>query len=555
MRVCRRSSVPPRQSKPGSRIPRYKHLMQTLTFKQKQSILDEYKKRKANGMKTTQSALAEWAKEALSLPIMPNQSTISRLLRDVHKISNIPIHQNLNNKKARSAAAPKLEDALYKWICTHSNRGVIINSEIICIEAGRLMSEVNKLLPPTNQLKLKFSKGWIERFKKRYGLRFRRVHGEALSADNDAVSHQMPRIERIVMTFANKDVWNADEFGLYYRQPSGWTLCKRAVSGHKKEKSRLTFLACCNSDGSEKMPLMIIGHAERPRPFGRKYGRDLGFDYHFNKKAWMNTNLFFEWLRRLDRYIGMESGRKILLLIDNCSAHGKEETMPHLDNVRVLFLPPNTTSKVQPLDAGIIAWVKNKYRTRLLLRVFDNIDMGRKSIYNVDVLTAMRWTTEAWSACPPAIFKNCFLHCLKSSVEIVEEERGVNNSDVVDQMERDANEHGVTFTKVALESLLCPEAEDDVTEVVTMQSLANDVANIDDQELVEHVYEDHDDEVESLSMEKELETLALARSILERHGDLCDVSRNAFGNCQRRLRIEKTASMKQSTILDHFVRK
>ena len=107
-------------------------------------------------------------------------------------------------------------------------------------------------------------------------------------------------------------MWNADEFGLSYRQPPSWTLAIGTVSGCKKEKNRLTFLACCNNDGSEKMPLMIIGNAERPRAFKKKYGRELGLEYHSNQKSWMNKDIFFTWLGRLDRYIGATPGRKLL---------------------------------------------------------------------------------------------------------------------------------------------------------------------------------------------------------------------------------------------------
>ncbi|GBO31507.1 hypothetical protein AVEN_270265-1 [Araneus ventricosus] len=43
--------------------------------------------------------------------------------------------------------------------------------------------------------------------------------------------------------------------------------------------------------------------------------------------------------------------RKIVLFIDNCTAHS---LIPEMNAVKVAFLPPNTTSKLQPLDQGII---------------------------------------------------------------------------------------------------------------------------------------------------------------------------------------------------------
>lgn len=120
------------------------------------------------------------------------------------------------------------------------------------MHAEKLQIEENKHLPDGEILSLAFSCGWLDRFKKRYRLTFRRVRGESLDADQNAIDEQLPRILRIVATYSYKDVLNADEFGLFYRQLPNWTLANTSVSGFKKEKSRLTFLACCNNDGSEK---------------------------------------------------------------------------------------------------------------------------------------------------------------------------------------------------------------------------------------------------------------------------------------------------------------
>lgn len=75
------------------------------------------------------------------------------------------------------------------------------------------------------------------------------------------------------------------------------------------------------------------------------------------------------------------------------------------------FVP--SYNKQNTLDEGTIARAKDKYRRRLLFRVFDNIDSGRKSIYNVNVLTAIGWKIEERTRCPVDIIFNVklFIRC------------------------------------------------------------------------------------------------------------------------------------------------
>ena len=47
-----------------------------------------------------------------------------------------------------------------------------------------------------------------------------------------------------------------------------------------------------------------------------------------------------------------------------------------LSHTRVVFLPPNTTSKIQPLDAGIIANFKALFRKELIRFTFNQIESG-----------------------------------------------------------------------------------------------------------------------------------------------------------------------------------
>lgn len=110
----------------------------------------------------------------------------------------------------------------------------------------------------------------------------------------------------------------------------------------------------------------------------------------------MNKEFNFTWLERFNDYIKLTQNRMILLLWDNCSAHETGNNLPELSNIELIFLLPNGTNRIQPLDAGsIIAPMKSKYRHGLLFRVLDNIYADANILYNVDILTAMEWVLKA----------------------------------------------------------------------------------------------------------------------------------------------------------------
>lgn len=99
--------------------------------------------------------------------------------------------------------------------------------------------------------------------------------------------------------------------------------------------------------------------------------------------------------------------RKVLLIIDNARSHIYDYlTLAFLE---VHPLPPNTMSKLQPLDAGIISSFKRHYRQRQLEHTLNVIELVQPP-YKVDQLTAMRWTRSAWAAINISIFANCWQH-------------------------------------------------------------------------------------------------------------------------------------------------
>ena len=117
---------------------------------------------------------------------------------------------------------------------------------------------------------------------------------------------------------------------------------------------------CCNTDGGKRLPLFVVGEANDPKCFIGNTGGALGTYYSSALKVWINRNLFFACRGRFEAYVACTVGRKVVILLDNASCHTAGSELPFLYSVEI-FLPARTMSILQPLDAGIIADVKQKY--------------------------------------------------------------------------------------------------------------------------------------------------------------------------------------------------
>lgn len=131
-------------------------------------------------------------------------------------------------------------------------------------------------------------------------------------------------------TLPGKYIYNADECGLMYEMALDSTIAKHALPERKNQKNWFAVLVFWNAAGTEKYSLLLIGHAQRPRPFKKKSRYEYGLDYVSNSRAWMTSDLFFSWLHGFDMFIGKWKERMVALLIDNCSAHGSRDTLPDL---------------------------------------------------------------------------------------------------------------------------------------------------------------------------------------------------------------------------------
>ena len=168
----------------------------------------------------------------------------------------------------------------------------------------------------------------------------------------------------------------------------------------KSSKVRLTGLAASNALGG-KLPMLVIGKSADPRCF--KHIKPLPCKYTNQAKSWMDSDIFTRWLKELDRKMIAE-GRKITMIVDNCPAH------PHVEGlqaVELVFLPPNTTSELQPMDQGVIRSLKAKYRSAVVKLYINRIDSGQE-LPKISILDAMKFLVQAWNRVTKDTVQNCF---------------------------------------------------------------------------------------------------------------------------------------------------
>ena len=104
------------------------------------------------------------------------------------------------------------------------------------------------------------------------------------------------------------------------------------------------------------------------------------------------------------------NSRSVLLLMDNAFCH-PPEMKDSYSNIKVMFFSANTTSRLQPLDLGIIKNFKVHYRKLLFRYVVAKIDectMASEVAKKIHILQAIRWIAEAWEKVTADTIKKCF---------------------------------------------------------------------------------------------------------------------------------------------------
>ncbi|NWW93912.1 TIGD4 protein, partial [Rhynochetos jubatus] len=296
-------------------------------------------------------------------------------------------------KRLRTAFHTDLEEALVKWYRIAQCLKVPVNGPMLRLKA-------NDFAQKLGHSDFKCSNGWLDRFKSRYGLVFRAQPGEAAATTTvDAPTLWYQNVLPYLNDYQPKNMFYIQETGLMYQMLPHNTFAFKgeACSVGKLSEERITVVVGTNMDGSEKLPLLVVGKIKNPRCF--KDVKSLPVDYEASDTAWMTSAVFERWMRKLDDRFQTQQ-RQVVILVDSLPAHTE---VKNLKSVKLAFFPPDPTRI--PTKQGAIRSLKVKYRCCLIQRLVDCIE-GNKE-FMLTLLDAVEMLHLCWrKVTPEAIVKS-----------------------------------------------------------------------------------------------------------------------------------------------------
>ncbi|XP_029657630.1 tigger transposable element-derived protein 6-like [Octopus sinensis] len=122
----------------------------------------------------------------------------------------------------------EIDEDTMSWIEMMETRGAFLNDSIILTKAEDFAKK-------RQITEFKASRGWLEKFKRRHGLKLKKLYGESYTENfsNSEVNDFLINIRVKIKLYGRENVYNADETGLFYKALPCKSICKIKRYGHK----------------------------------------------------------------------------------------------------------------------------------------------------------------------------------------------------------------------------------------------------------------------------------------------------------------------------------
>ncbi|NXA88486.1 TIGD4 protein, partial [Melanocharis versteri] len=318
------------------------------------------------------------------------RNSLSSIMKNKEKVLEAfeTLRFDPKRKRLRTAFYADLEEALMKWYRIAQCLNVPVNGPMLRLKA-------NDFAQKLGHSDFKCSNGWLDRFKSRYGLVFRAQPVEAAASTAATTTSDAPTLwyQNVLPYYLNdyqpKNVFYIQETGLLYQMLPHNTFAFKGetCSVGKQSKERITVVVGTNMDGSEKLPLLVIGKSKSLHSF--KDVKSLPVDYEANDRARMTSGIFEQWMHKLDDRFQAQQ-RRVVILVDSLPAHTE---VKNLKSVKLVFFPPDSSSCIA-MKERIIRSLKIKYRHCLIKRFVDCVESNKE--FMLTLLDAIEMLYLCW---------------------------------------------------------------------------------------------------------------------------------------------------------------
>ena len=458
-------------------------------------------------------------------------------------------------KRLRRSTYKELESRLYTWFVERRKLGDPISDSILRQKAVQLIKEL------AAQSTFRATLGWLRKFKRRYDIRlvnrFREKGNADAAAAEKFTSDFARRIEDGGIEHSN--IYNMDVSGLMWKAlPS--SMLEKDVNDEKGKEDLVTVGFCANMTGTHKLLPLFIHKFKYPKAM-KKMKTSLPVVYKAQKNAWMDQFVFTEWYQTnfkpaVRGYQGCSgTSGKVILLLDNCIAH-KLRTVKFQEDQQfeLVFLPPNTSSIIQPMDQGVILKTKRAFHCRMLRRVLTYFGSVEEFYEKYNFKDCIDLLDEAWREVSASNIWNSWNNIMKTGREGMPE-----GEELTDPLEPQLEEviAAITGEEPSPERVKefltnCHDVETNFSEAEALnegvreeeeeeeEEEASEAAEQEEEEATEAV-ETHEEKITvEDAMETQEEKIRVEEDAVETHEEEIRVEEGAVETHEEKFRIEDT---------------
>ena len=204
----------------------------------------------------------------------------------------------------RESEYAEVNTALYDWYNIACSKNMFPGGPQLIEKAKQIAERLGK---PN----FSGSRGWLDKWKKRYNVKVVKVCGESGDVSGVTVDSWKERLPEIVQNYSKEDIWNMDESGVFWQAlpDSGFGQKGKQCHGGKKSKMRITVAFFVSAAGKKELKPIVIWKSENPRCFKKLNKSNLPVTYFSQKKAWMTGDIMDTILAKLNKQL-ITSGRK-----------------------------------------------------------------------------------------------------------------------------------------------------------------------------------------------------------------------------------------------------